>query len=352
MAKAWWLLLPTFLLGGASAVLAAWSVQDGPGEGRWVALEWPEGIAPSAGAELLTDRGLLSHPSMMAAYLRLASPFARPKSGFHLLRDNLSPKELLEHLARMSSRPRQRVVLPEGWNHAQIAERLESRGICSAVAFRAAVFDPQLADELKTQGPSLEGYLFPNTYELFVNSSARVVASLLVKQARQELGRLRVLRRPAFAALETEFGWGDLEVLTLGSMIEEETAAPEERSLIASVFFNRLRSATFKPARMLQSDPTAAYGCLVAPEEAPSCAGYDRRITPQMVRDPDNAYNTYRHPGLPPGPISNPGTAAIEAVLRPEASDYLFFVARGDGHHHFSRSLQEHNARIRAPRAR
>jgi UPF0755 protein len=100
---------------------------------------------------------------------------------------------------------------------------------------------------------------------------------------------------------------------------------------------------------MLQSDPTAGYGCLIGAGNATSCAGYAGKITPEMLRDTQNPYNTYRHPGLPPGPIGNPGEGAIEAVLAPTQSDYLYFVADGRGRHRFSRSFEEHRRAIQAP---
>jgi UPF0755 protein len=123
----------------------------------------------------------------------------------------------------------------------------------------------------------------------------------------------------------------------------------EERPTIAGVFMNRLTSPDFRPHR-LQADPTVAYGCLVARDRIPSCAGFDgKRITPAMVRDPDNPYSTYRIEGLPPGPISNPGLSALEAALAPAQHEYFYFVTHGGGRHHFTRTLEEHNQRVHNP---
>src|SRR5262249_6208505 len=135
----------------------------------------------------------------------------------------------------------------------------------------------------------------------------------------------------------------------LASVVEKEAARSDELPIIASVFFNRLNDPDFQPLRMLQSDPTAGYGCVALPS-IESCKGFTGRVTPAILRDPGNPYNTYRHPGLPPGLIPNPGLAAIEAVLVPAKTDYLFFVAQGDGRHAFSRTLGEHEAAIRRPR--
>jgi UPF0755 protein len=118
------------------------------------------------------------------------------------------------------------------------------------------------------------------------------------------------------------------------------------------VFFNRLTDATFLPPKMLQSDPTAAYGCIFEPDESDACAAYEGKVTARMVRDRNNRYNTYRHPGLPPGPICSPGLDALIAVLEPEEHDYLFFVADGRGGHIFSRSFAEHEAAIQHQRRR
>jgi UPF0755 protein len=108
-----------------------------------------------------------------------------------------------------------------------------------------------------------------------------------------------------------------------------------------------LKSGRFLPRRRLQADPTVQYGCVAVPEAAPSCADYDGSITRAMLDDPENPYNTYRHSGLPPGPISNPGSASIAAVIDPEQHDYYYFVARGSGQHHFSKTLRQHNIAVR-----
>jgi UPF0755 protein len=108
-----------------------------------------------------------------------------------------------------------------------------------------------------------------------------------------------------------------------------------------------LKSKRFLPRRRLQADPTVQYGCIAVPEAAPSCAGYGGDITRAMLDDPENPYNTYRHSGLPPGPIANPGKASIVAVVAPEKHDYYYFVARGSGQHHFSRTLRQHNIAVK-----
>ncbi len=295
----------------------------------------------------MTERGLVSNPMFMAAYLQVYGAVARPEPGLHLVRNDLSPRQLVEQLARLATRPRTSVTFPEGWNHAQVAQRLEQRGICSAVGFRKAAFDSALAHQLGVTGDSLDGYLFPDTYELYLNTEPKAVVTTLVHRAKQQLASVMDRHQAAMQSLQQEFGWGERELVILASVVEAEAGIAEERPIIASVFLNRLRDATFRPRGMLQSDPTAGYGCLIEPDSAPSCADYTRRITPAMLRDAANRYNTYRHSGLPPGPIGNPGLAALSAVLEPARTDYLFFVARGGGRHSFSRTFEEHNERIR-----
>jgi UPF0755 protein len=136
------------------------------------------------------------------------------------------------------------------------------------------------------------------------------------------------------------------DVVTLASMVEKEAAVDEERPLIASVFLNRLRDPAFHPKR-LECDPTASYGCLVAPEKAASCAGFTGKATAAIEHDPDNPYSTYTHEGLPPGPIANPGAKALEAVMAPANTRYFYFVAKGDGHSTFSETYEAHSGAVR-----
>jgi UPF0755 protein len=134
-------------------------------------------------------------------------------------------------------------------------------------------------------------------------------------------------------------------------MIEKEAAVDEDRPLIASVFVNRLVDPEFK-TRKLQSDPTSSYGCVAFPDEAPaSCAEFNGKPTPAMNRDPKNRYSTYAHPGLPPGPISNPGARSLQAALDPPQTRFLYFVATGGGRHTFSETFDAHNDAVQRGRS-
>ena len=324
--------------------LALWARSPGPGPGNRFTVGLAEGASPREITGILESQRAIESPALFSLYVRLFGK--APERGQHLLRDDLSPRELAQRLGRSAARPRVRVLVPEGWNHVQIGRRLEELEVTTLGAFREAVYDEALRRDLGISGPSAEGYLFPATYELFVDSDARAVVRTLALEAKKRFERLQREKAADFERLSREQRFGLHEIITLASVVERETGAPEELPLVAGVFFNRLNDPTFRPLRSLQSDPTAAYGCLVEPERASSCTGANGAVTPAMLRDPANRYNTYRHPGLPPGAIGNPGERALRAVLTPAKTDYLFFVTKGGGKHHFSRTFEEHRGAV------
>ncbi|MEO8905813.1 MAG: endolytic transglycosylase MltG [Polyangiaceae bacterium] len=343
------LLVGLVVVGACLLPLLLWSRSGGPGNGRAFLLELPGGASESELTDLLVARGALNSPRLFRAYLSLLQPGFQIAAGEHLLNDGASPRELTLRVARNSGRRSQRITVPEGFQFAQIGQRLEHAEVCTLRAFRAAVSDPALLKELGIQGPSAEGYLFPASYGLLLDSDAHEVVRVLVAEAKARVQKLSQAHPGRFEQLAREEGFSEGDVLTLASMIEKEAQSAEERPLIASVFFNRLHDPDFRPARMLQSDPTASYGCIVHGADIPSCAGFHGSVTPALLRDAQNPYNTYKHAGLPPGPIANPGEASIEAVLAPAHSDYLYFVAKGGGHHTFSRSFAEHREAVGTP---
>ncbi|HEX5098863.1 MAG TPA: endolytic transglycosylase MltG [Polyangiaceae bacterium] len=327
-------------------VFVGYARGKGPGTGARHAFEVPSGLASGELADRLVAAGYAQNSSALAWYLRLTRTRAEP--GRHLLRDDLSPRELAQRLARSPGRASVKVTIPEGWHHRQIAERLADLEVCPAADFIARVFEPALLRELELRGPSAEGFLFPATYDVPVDSDPAAVIRPLVAEAKKRLARVAQKRPGALDALKKSDGFDEHDVVTLASIVEREAADPAEHPLIASVFFNRLHDPTFRPLKTLESDPTAGYGCLVEPALAPSCAGFRGQVTPALLRDARNRYNTYRHPGLPPGPIANPGEHALDAVLAPAVTDYLYFVASGGGRHTFSKTFAEHrNAIVR-----
>lgn len=328
------------------AGLLNWATEPGPRPGSRVALEFTGAESADQTAERLAKHGLVSSPRLFAIYLAVFARTVKAQAGPHYLRTGLTPREIARRIGRLPSRAVARVTLPEGYSHLQIASRLEQKDICAAVELTRAVRDRSLLLELGLRGKTAEGYLFPTTYEFFLNSDPKQAVRQMVQETRRRLARLDAQLGHPLSELLARRGWGEHEVLTLASIIEKEARAPEERPLVASVFYNRLDDPDFRPRRTLQSDATAAYGCILEPERAPSCAGYRGRVTPGMVRDPKNRYNTYRFPGLPDGPIANPGEGAIEAALVPARTDYLYFVADGSGRHRFSRTFEEHRRAV------
>ena len=328
----------------------------GPTRGGGVEVDWPAGLGSDEAAALLAQLGVVKSRDAMAVFLRATGGTAGFAPGPHLLPDGATPWELRRLLARSADRPRAKVVVPEGYNRFDIAARLEKLGVAGAKAFLASSADPALLDEVGVEhagavgAESAEGYLFPATYDLHVDTDPGGIVRRMVKEGDKRWLAIAAQRADALASLRGTLGWGRREVLTIASMIEKEAAVDEERPMIASVFLNRLLDPDFKPKR-LQSDPTAIYGCLVAPDEAPSCADFKGKATPAINGDAKNRYSTYVRPGLPPGPISNPGVRSIEAVLAPSPTRFLYFVAAGGGRHTFSESFGAHNDAVKKLRA-
>lgn len=348
--------LSTFLalvLGGALVALGwlmlVYPAGRGPGSGREVRISIARGATLE---EVALDLGgsVLSAPSIFTLYARLTGADERLREGEVLLRDDMSPRTVLLRIALGFGAATVDVVVPEGATRFEVADRLHRWGVCDRDAFLEATRSPALLARLGVEAPSLEGRLFPDTYRLVEGSDAVALARRM--HANFETRTAALLTPEALAPL-ADLGFDADDVLTLASIVEEEAAVPEERPIIAGVFLNRLRSETFLPRHRLQADPTVSYGCREMPAVAPSCFDFDgRRITRAMLEDAANPYNTYRHAGLPPGPISSPGIAAIRAVLEPADHDYLYFVAAGGGRHTFSSDLDAHNAAVARLRAR
>lgn len=239
-----------------------------------------------------------------------------------------------------------RVTVPEGFHRYDIARRLERLGLGPKEAFVAATEDPALLARYGVSAATAEGYLFADTYRFERDTTPPQIVERMLARFREHVS-------PVLASYATRGDEGPRlsshELLTLASVVEKEAVVDDERAVIARVFLNRLSDPTF-PSRRLQSDPTAAYGCLLHPALA-SCASFDgRRVLPAMLRDPSNPYNTYRAAGLPPGPICSPSLASVRAVVSPATHDFLYFVAKGAGRHTFSRTLAEHNVAVDALR--
>jgi UPF0755 protein len=337
--------LASAVLAGTATILV-WAMLEPEAPNRAVLVQFRGDEGAEETAARLAELGLVTRPGLFSIYMGWFAPSVHVAGGEHLLRAGLSPRRLLQRIGRLPSRPSVRVSLPEGYSSFQIADRLQERDVCGARAFLRAAGDAGLLESLGILGPSAEGYLFPASYDFLVDSDPAQIIKQLVAELRKRLARVDARSGGGLARLERQRGWKEREVLTLASMVEREAAVKEERPLIASVFFNRLDDQNFRPLGMLQSDPTAAYGCQSAPAVAPSCAGFTGKVSPEILRDAANPYNTYRHAGLPPGPIANAGEDAMFAVLSPAQSSFLYFVADGRGRHRFSRNFEEHRRAI------
>ena len=269
-------------------------------------------------AAQLEDAGVVRSARALVLLARWRGVAAKVRAGEYALASSWGTARVLDELVagRVVT---YEVVLPEGLTMVEIAARLDAATITSAEAFLAVSRDPGVAREFGVEGTSLEGYLFPETYRMPHGLSAKQVARVLVDQF---LAQWAPLAGDASAS-----GLGMQQVVTLASIVEKETGAKEERPLVASVFRNRLARGM-----RLESDPTTIYGI----------PNFDGNLRRSHLEDESNAWNTYRIAGLPPTPIANPGTASLAAVLRPATSEYLYFVAKGDGTHVFSRSYAEH----------
>jgi UPF0755 protein len=213
------------------------------------------------------------------------------------------------------------VVIPEGYNIFEIAEAIQNAGLGSSQDFLAVVTsDTSLISDLAPGATTLEGYLFPSTYEFMRTQTMEEMAATMVKQFRQ-------------VAREIGLTTNIEQTVTLASIVEKETAVPEERPEVASVYYNRMDKKI-----PLQADPSVIYAELLK-------GSYSGALHHADMEFP-SAYNTYAHAGLPPGPIANPGRSSLAAAMHPAQTDYFYFVSDGNSHHRFAHSLEEHNHNV------
>lgn len=291
-----------------------------------VTIEIARGTSVIRMADQLADGGAVRH-SLLFLAARLLRPRTALQAGEYRFERPATPAEVFDRIARGDVVTFE-VTIPEGSNRWDIAELLESKQILKAGEFLDVSAKPDLIADLAPRAPSLEGFLFPATYRFPRRVPARQVAVAMINRFRQ-----------AWREAKPVEGSDPLRAATLASLIEKETGVAEERPLVASVFENRLEK------RMrLECDPTVVYAALLL--------GKYRGKIHRSDLDREHPYNTYQVAGLPPGPIANAGLRSLEAALRPSATDYLYFVARGNGSrgHNFSANLKAHNQAVAAYR--
>lgn len=334
-------------LRSAYDALVEYPDRPGLGTANPIEVEIPPGASFPQVLELLTYAGVipLDEATKFRLYVLHKGAARKVTAGKHTFRGDMTPIEVLEELQRKQKRKTLRVTIAEGKNMLDVAGILAHAGLSDAAALEAAMRNRELLDRLGITGETAEGYMFPDTYQFNLDDAPEVIVEKLVTRHREVYGELRRRYRKEAQDLADKLGFDDNAVVTLASIVEKETGAKHERPLIAGVFLNRLSFSSFKP-KLLQTDPTIIYGCTVPTTKSAACQKFEGRIRRIHLRDEENPYNTYTHEGLPPGPITNPGRAAIEAVFAPKKSRFLYFVARNDGTHQFSKSVAEHEAAV------
>jgi UPF0755 protein len=314
-------LIAIALVSGAAWLAYGMLLPTGPSQQKLVQLK--TGSSAHHIAAELAHNGIIrsQYAFLFWHYLHGRKPL---KAGEYAFDHRASMREVYDRIAR-GDIFFHTVVVPEGYNIFDIANAIEEAGLGKHEDFlKVARTDTALVRDLDPQAPSLEGYLFPDTYHFTRTQSLHDMATAMVRRFRQ-------------AAKEIGLNQNVHDLVTMASIVEKETGAPEERPEVASVFYNRLQKDM-----ELKTDPSVIYAALL-----------ENRYTGVIHQSDlhfDSRYNTYRYPGLPPGPISNPGKASLEAAMHPAQTSYLFFVSDNQGHHRFARTDTEHAANVQAYR--
>ncbi len=292
----------------------------------------PPGTGFTQVSHLLRQKGLIEPEWFFQVLGRVQRLDRKIIPGEYQLHAGMRPTELLDKLVRGEVH-QYSVTIPEGYNVVQIADILDQKGLADKQEILRLNKDQAFIASLDIKAPSLEGYLFPDTYRFARYTPPESIIRTFVS-------RFHEIVTPDIRAQAQSMGMTLQEVLTLASVVEKETGLATERALVSGVFHNRLRKNI-----PLQSDPTVIY----------ALEYFDGNIRKADL-SVDSPYNTYRVRGLPPGPIANPGLASIQAALHPTPSDFVYFVSRNDGSHQFSTTLAEHNKAVdkyqRRPRPR
>jgi UPF0755 protein len=337
------------------AIVAGWAITRAlayPGDrhrggGKDVELEVRSGMSFPAIAAMLAERGVIDKPSWFRLYAMWQGDTTNVKTGRYVLKDNLAPSQVLSVLVAGIKEVVTKVTLPEGKNMLEFFALIEAAKVAKAAELEALARDKDFLGRHGIVGDTIEGYLFPDTYEFRVNEKPAVVLQRLITHHQEVWNELLAKHSRDAARLKDKLGWTDRDLLVMASIVEKEAVDPAERPRIAQVFINRLTSASFSPKR-LETDPTIRYGCMVPVQKSAACRQWDKRdrLHRAQLDDKDNPYNTYQHDGLPPGPICNPGKGSIAAVLSPDGSEFFFFVARDARNHAFARTLDEHKRNV------
>lgn len=302
-------------------------VSSGPGRAdEKVVFEVPNGMQFRKVAQELQDKGLVQSALRLRIFAKITGQGNRVKRGEYELNRAMTPQEILSLLVSGKS-IQYPITFPEGTNIYEMAAAVQAKGLFKADDFLRSVKDKKLIQELLgVEVSSLEGYLFPETYKVTKFTPLHELLATMVQNFKTVYTNLENQAKARGQTLPLSRH----ELVTLASIVEKETGAGQERPMIASIFFNRMR----KNMR-LQSDPTIIYGIWA------ETGAYKSNITKDDLLRPTR-YNTYTVPRLPFGPISNPGREALQAVMSPANSEFLYFVSRNDGTHVFTKTYEEH----------
>lgn len=278
-------------------------------------------------AQLLENAGIIRSKYIFAYLAWKQGLYKKLQPGEYELDCSMPPQSHLKDIAEGKVKL-YKIVIPEGSNIFDVKRIFDESGLFEDPDFFANVYDRGFLSRFGFNAESAEGFIFPDTYLFPRGLTTKKALSVIFKRFWD------VWEKDGFSARLAELNLNAQEIVTLASIVEKETAAEDERALIAGVFWNRL-----KLDMPLQADPTVAYG-LLSPED-----NNVRRLTKKDLLTM-HPYNTYLLKGLPKGAIANPGKKAIEAVLYPKKTDYLYFVSKNDGAHQFSTNLVEHNKAV------
>jgi len=307
-----------------SAIIWTWSFLNSPAEepGREVLITIPNGSSFISASQLLVDEGVIRSLKGFVLLGKIKGLSNSIQAGELMFRTDMTPGEALDVLVRGKA-VSYHVTIPEGYNIRMISALLAEKGLVDEDRFQKLAMDSEFSRSLGIPSDTLEGFLFPDTYSWPKGLSEEDILKRMT-------AKYKSVFTESMRSRAQQMGMTELEVVTLASIIEKETGAPEERKLVSAVFHNRL-----KKGYRLQTDPTVIYGL----------KDFDGNLTKKDLRT-DHPFNTYTRSGLPVGPIANPGEASLKAALNPAKVSYLYFVARGDGTHVFSNTLVEHNKAV------
>ncbi len=293
--------------------------------GAFSIVEIPDGAGAASALRILEDHGIVKRFTLALTYLETTGRSRGIKAGEFSFNRPMTPRTVFDKIIAGDVYYHQVTIL-EGLRSDEIFDHLVRSGFGPEEEYLKVFGDVSLISDLDREAVDLEGYLFPDTYSLQKGTAPTTIVKMMVARFREIFDQENI-------ASAREIGFSVREAVAMASLIERETAQADENPLVSSVFHNRL-----KKRMRLQCDPTVIYVLAMRNEWDGNIRRRDLSI--------DSRYNTYRYFGLPPGPIGNPGAAALRASIEPAESDYLYFVSKNTGRHHFSKTLNEHNRAV------